>query len=70
MASTTLRVADMHCSACVLRLEGLEDDLPGVLKAEASYRAQRLVVRYDETVVNREQIIAAIAELGYEAVPI
>jgi hypothetical protein len=29
-------VTDIHCTACVMRLEGLEDDLPGVKRIRAS----------------------------------
>ncbi len=61
----TFRVTDMHCSACVMRLEGLEDDLPGVRRVAASYQKQQMEVEYDERQVTREQIAAAIAELGY-----
>lgn len=59
------RVTDMHCTNCAMRLEGLEDDLPGVKRARASYRKQHMEVEYDETAVSITQIIAAIQQLGY-----
>jgi len=59
------RVTDMHCTNCVMRIEGLEDDLPGVKRVQASYKKQRVEVEYDEATVSAAQIVAAIQRLGY-----
>jgi copper chaperone CopZ len=64
----TFRVADMHCTACVMRLEGLEDDLPGVKRVRASYQRQQMEVEYDEKLVNVAEIVGAIRRLGYTVV--
>jgi Cu+-exporting ATPase len=58
----------MHCSACVMKLEGLEDDLSGVKRVEASYQKQSMLVEYDDSKVSEEEIRKAIAELGYTTV--
>ena len=65
MAKQVFRVTDMHCTNCVMRLEGLEDDLPGVKRVQASYKKQRVEVEYDEATVSAAQIVAAIQGLGY-----
>lgn len=70
MAKKTFRVPDMHCTACVMRLEGIEDELPGVKRVTASYRKQQMEVEYDEMQVTAQQIIAAAKKRGYEANPI
>jgi copper chaperone CopZ len=70
MATQTFRVPDMHCSACVMRLEGIEDELAGIRTINASYRKQQMDVEYDESQVTAEQIIAAAKSHGYEAIPI
>jgi len=62
----TFRVPDMHCSNCVMRLESIEDELPGVRRIQASYHKQQMLVEYDETQVNAEQIIAAARKKGYQ----
>lgn len=67
MAKKTFRVPDMHCTACVMRLEGIEDELPGIKQVTASYRKQQMEVEYDETQVTAQQIIAAAKKRGYEA---
>jgi copper chaperone CopZ len=65
MASQVFKISDMHCTACVMRREGLEDDRPGIRKARASYRSQQLEVDYDEKRLNSAQIVAEIRRLGY-----
>ena len=57
----------MHCPACVMRVESLEDDLPGVVSARASLRKLSMEVEYDERQVGVEQIIAYLRDLGYQA---
>jgi copper chaperone CopZ len=58
-------ITDMHCAACVLRLEGIEDELDGIRSARASYHKQTLQMEWDESRVSEEQIAAAIREKGY-----
>jgi len=62
-------ITDMHCAACVLRLEGIEDELDGVVSARASYHKQTLQMEWDESRVGEEQIAAAIREKGYTLQP-
>jgi len=59
-------VANMHCSNCAMRLEGLEDDLPGVQRVRASYHKQQMDVEFDPQQICQEQIVQAAAEIGYE----
>ena len=65
MQKITLKVPDMYYSACVMRLEGIEDDLQGVTSAEASYKKQTLKVSYDERLLKVEEILKAVRSLGY-----
>jgi copper chaperone len=65
MVKQVFRVTDMHCSNCVMRIEGLEDDLLGVQRVRASYKRQQVEVEYDDNKVSAGQIVAAIQELGY-----
>jgi copper chaperone CopZ len=65
MVKQVFRVTDMHCSNCVMRIEGLEDDLIGVQRVRASYKKQQVEVEYDDKQVNPDQIVAAIQQMGY-----
>ena len=62
----TFHVSDMHCPACVMHLEALEDEIPGIINIQGSYQKQRLDVEFDETQVTESQIREAIQELGYK----
>jgi copper chaperone CopZ len=55
----------MHCPACVMHLEALEDDFPAIQNIQGSYQKQRLDVEFDQTQMTEIQIRAAIQELGY-----
>ncbi len=48
-----------------MKLQSLEDDLPGVDTVDASYHSQKMKVVYDETVVTPDAIMVAIVKLGY-----
>ncbi len=60
-------VADMHCSNCAMRLQAIEDDLPGVKQVNASYQKQQMVVIFDDIVVSETGIMEAVKKLGYTA---
>ena len=42
-----LKITGMECPNCAMILEQMEDKLPGVLRAEASYHKAQLTVDYD-----------------------
>lgn len=65
MIKKTFSIKDMHCSSCVMRIEGIEDDLPGIRRINASYQKQQMEIEYDEKVINEGQIIKAVEKLGY-----
>ncbi len=65
MVKKTYTVNDMHCTNCVMRIEGLEDSLPGMVSVSASYRKGQMTVEFDEAQLTEAQIFAAVAKLGY-----
>ena len=67
MTKKTFKVPDMHCANCSMRLESIEDILPGIKEINASYHKQQMVVEFDESRVSVEQIVAAAKKKGYEA---
>lgn len=69
MIKKTYRVIDMHCANCAMHIEAIEDDLPGVVSVAASYARGQMTVEFDETRVSDAQIIAAVLERGYTALP-
>lgn len=69
MVKQLFRVPNMHCSGCAMILEGIEDELQGIQRIDASYKKQQMHVEYDETRVSVTQIIAAAKRHGYDASP-
>ena len=69
MIKQIFKVEDMHCANCAIKIESIEDDLPGVKEVNASYVRQQMIVEYDENLVNVDEIIAAVRKRGYRAVP-
>ncbi len=65
MARQVFGVTGMHCSACVMRLEGIEDELPGVRSLQVSLRKQQADIDYDESRVTEEDIRRAFEREGY-----
>lgn len=65
MIKKVYTIPDMECTNCVMHLEGIEDDLPGIKKIKGSYVQQKLELEFDETKVSEQQIIDAIIALGY-----
>lgn len=63
-------VPDMHCSNCVMHLEGLEDEIPGIKSISASYKKLTMEVEFDEMKVSVEDIITAAVEIGYHPEPV
>jgi copper chaperone CopZ len=67
MVKKIFRVSDMHCPNCTMRVESIEDDLPGVKQVSASYQKGQMVVEFDETKIGEAEIIAAVKKVGYTA---
>jgi copper chaperone CopZ len=64
----TWKIAGMECPNCAMKLEGMEDSLPGVLRAEASYHKGQLVVEYNDAQVSEASLRAEVKRLGYEVI--
>jgi len=67
MITKTFRVTDMHCTNCAMKIEDIEDDLPGIKQITASYQKMKVIVEFDETLVNEAQILDAVKNKGYTA---
>ena len=66
IVSKIFKITNMHCTACAMTLEGIEDDLNGVKRASANYANQHLLIEYDAALVSDGQIVTAIRQLGYD----
>lgn len=68
MKKIELLITDMHCVNCAMRLQELEDLLPGVIRVNPSYHKGKMVVTFDESKVTIQDLIEGTLKLGYTAV--
>ncbi len=47
----TYSIPDMHCGNCVMHLEALEDELPGIISINASYHKQLMIVDFNPDIL-------------------
>jgi copper chaperone len=66
----TFRVTGMHCGSCALLVDDTLEDLPGVHHSRTSSKDGRSIVELDTTLSTTDAVVAAIDELGYQAVPV
>jgi copper chaperone CopZ len=67
MVKKSFRLHGMYCPNCAMRIEAIEDRLPGIKRVDASYQKSVMVVEYDETLVDEAGIVAEVGRLGYTA---
>lgn len=64
-----LDIKGMHCHSCSALIDETVEELAGVAQVSTSRAENSSVVTFDSDVVSVADIIAAIADLGYEAAP-
>lgn len=67
MIQKTYRIRGMTCPNCAMNIERLENDLPGIRTLTASYLKGSMEVEFDEGRISESEIVAAVAQLGYQA---
>ena len=69
-AHVDLVLEGLHCAACVTRTEDALTRVPGVGAATVNLATERAAVDFDPAVTGVPQLVRAVAEAGYAAVPI
>ncbi|CAD5333977.1 unnamed protein product [Arabidopsis thaliana] len=59
-------IGGMTCAACVNSVEGILRDLPGVKRAVVALSTSLGEVEYDPNVINKDDIVSAIEDAGFE----
>lgn len=65
---TTLKVEGMHCSSCVMNIDGVLEDMEGVYDASTSYKKSNVKVDYDSKKVSIKQLTKIIESAGYQVI--
>ena len=63
--TVVFRVEGMHCGSCSMLIDDTLEDLPGVSHSHTEVKAARSTVTLNTTRTGPQQVIDAIAALGY-----
>jgi copper chaperone len=66
MTTATIVVPGIHCDHCKHSIEGALAPLPGVRSAQVDIDARTVTVEFDQARVERDQLVAAIEDQGYD----
>lgn len=61
------RIDGMHCGSCSLLIDDTLEDLPGVSRSHTELKSGRSTVQLDIAVIDAQQVIDTITDLGYTA---
>jgi copper chaperone CopZ len=64
MKTSTFKLQKVECQSCVLVIEGICEDTPGVKRAEVNARDRTLTVEHDPSVAP-EKLKQALDDKGY-----
>ncbi|MEI7890808.1 MAG: heavy metal translocating P-type ATPase [bacterium] len=70
MKRINLSLSGMHCSSCAMLIERTLAKTAGVQKANVNFAAEKVLVDFDETMIDVQKIIEAIVRGGYGATEI
>lgn len=66
---TTLRSEEFTCPSCVKKIETKLENLAGVESAKVGYSTGRILIVHDPEQVSAQDLVHAVAEVGYTARP-
>lgn len=67
ITESKFKIDGMTCASCVLRVEKLVGQVPGVVSVSVNLALENAVVKYDASKVDGKHIIAAVENGGYHA---
>ncbi len=67
MQTTTLRITGMTCGGCVNSVTKVLQALPGVSEVSVSLDKGEGTIQYDELTTNKNALISAVIQAGYDA---
>lgn len=65
-AKQTYKIKGMHCASCVNVIEKSLKKTPGINSAVVNLAAETATVKFDPEICTEEQIVAAVANVGYK----
>jgi copper chaperone len=66
MVTETISVPEIHCEHCKVSIEGALAPIAGVQQATVDIPARAVTVTYDDASVDRDRLVDAIEQQGYQ----
>lgn len=66
-STQVFRIDGMHCGSCSVLIDDTLEDLPGVSRSHTELKSARSTVQLDTAVIDAQQVIDTITDLGYTA---
>ncbi len=60
-----IQISGMHCAACARTIEKVLSKTLGVRSAVVNFAAETATVEYEPELINKEEVLGAIRDLGY-----
>lgn len=67
LAERNFKIEGMTCAACVRAVERAVNKKEGIQEVGVNLATEKMVVKYDEEMISKEQIIQTVKKAGYEA---
>ncbi len=67
--TVTLNVSKMTCEACPITVKKALQKVPGVSKIDVLYEKKQVVVTFDDSKTNTEELVKATTNAGYPSQP-
>ncbi|OGG26049.1 hypothetical protein A2960_05855 [Candidatus Gottesmanbacteria bacterium RIFCSPLOWO2_01_FULL_39_12b] len=61
------KIEGIHCTACVLNIDGQLEDTTGITEASTHYAKQETTVVFEKETITPQEICEIIKKLGYGA---
>lgn len=67
METTDIKIGGMHCEGCVKNITGVLSGLDGVQRVAVSLAAEKAEVEFDPARLERQALLDAIEDAGFDA---
>lgn len=70
MKTNILKIGNLSCPTCVRRIENALSKTKGVNKTEVLFNSGKVIVTFDESIIDIQTISKTIQNIGYEVVKV
>ena len=67
MEKIELQIEGMHCGSCATGIQMLTSQMDGMGEVFVDYNGKKGTFEFDSSKVSKDDLVKAIAELGYQA---